>query len=80
MEMEPRQSRSDLYMDPIAIEHRLTKVEAAVECIPSIQETLADINKKFARYEGKWGVISLIVGAVWAALITFKDDLIKLIK
>lgn len=59
------------------LEHRLTKLEIAVEPIPEIVRTLQEINTKFAKYEGRWGMFTLIGTGLWIALTTFKDDLIN---
>lgn len=67
-------------MDPIQIEHRLTRVEAAIACIPGMQTTLNEINTKFAKYEGRWGTITLIAAAFWAAFVAFKDEILKVFK
>lgn len=67
-------------IDEVQLEHRLTRVEAACDAIPSMQATLEDISRKFAKYEGKWGTITLIAAGLWAAAVTFKDDILNFIK
>lgn len=67
-------------MDALEIEHRLTKVEQACHSLPAIQSSLEEMNLRFAKYEGKWGTITLIFAAFWAAFVAFKDEILRLIK
>lgn len=64
----------------LEIEHRLTKLEEAYALLPAISEQLSTLTKKFAKYEGRWGAIILIVTAIWAIFSTFKDDLFNWVK
>lgn len=65
-------------LDPLEVIERLVKVEEAVKGLPELQKTMEAINLKLARYEGKWGTVTFIGTALWAAVVVFKDDLIAL--
>jgi len=64
----------------LEIEHRLTRVEEAVAVIPKMSEQVDTLANKFAKYEGRWGAITLIITAIWAMFSIFKDDLFNWIK
>lgn len=64
--------------DRVQLEHRLTKVEEAVVLLPAMAEKIDHMEKKFERYEGRWGSILLMVTGLWAMFATFKDDILKL--
>lgn len=64
----------------IELEHRVTKVEEACSLIPKMAEQLNEMSTKFAKYEGRWGTITLIGTACWALFATFKDDIWNWIK
>lgn len=65
-------------MDPVELEHRITKLEVAVEVLPDMQATLNAINTKFAKYEGRWGLITMLAAGLWAILVAFKDNILHL--
>jgi hypothetical protein len=62
------------------IEHRLTKVEEAVGVLPKMAEQMNEMSEKLAKYEGRWGTITLIGAGVWGAFVVFKDDIINLFR
>lgn len=62
-------------LDPIDVIERLVRLETKVEQLDSMAVTLSAIDKKLARYEGRWGVITIIGTALWAMFTVFKDDI-----
>lgn len=64
----------------LEIEHRLTKVEEACALVPKMAEQIEQMSTKFAKYEGRWGAITLVGAGVWALFSVFKDDIIKWFK
>jgi hypothetical protein len=62
----------------LEIEHRLTKVEEAVSLIPKMAEQMEEMSEKFAKYEGRWGAITLVGAGIWGLFAVFKDDILKL--
>lgn len=64
----------------LELEHRVTKVEEACALIPRMSEQLDAMATKFAKYEGRWGTITMIGMCCWAVFATFKDDVIGWIK
>lgn len=64
----------------LEIEHRLTKVEEAVGVLPKMAEQMNSMSEKLAKYEGRWGTITLIGAGLWGAFVVFKDDIINLFR
>lgn len=42
-----------------------------------IQEALLSIQRQLAKYSGAWGMLLMIVSALWAAFALFKDSIFK---
>jgi hypothetical protein len=64
----------------LEIEHRLTKVEEACALIPKMSEQVENMSAKFAKYEGRWGAVTLVGMGLWSMFAVFKDDMVKWIK
>lgn len=58
----------------------MTKVEEAVALIPDMARQMNEMSAKFAKYEGRWGTITLIGTGLWAVIAVFKDDVITLFR
>lgn len=54
---------------------RLDRIEPVLE---KIMERLDSIELSIERNKGFWGAVTLIGGAITAALTAFKDDLLRL--
>lgn len=67
-------------MNELEIEHRLTKVEEACGMIPDMSAKLAELSQQFAKYEGKWGILTLVGAALWAVFAVFKDNIMAWFK
>lgn len=59
----------------LELEHRVTKVEEAVALLPVMAAQLNEMSLKFAKYEGRWGSITMIGMGCWAVFVVFKDTL-----
>jgi hypothetical protein len=64
----------------LEIEHRLTKVEEACSIIPELNDQMKIMNEKFAKYEGRWGTITLVGAGLWSTFVLFKDSIIGMFK
>lgn len=42
-----------------------------------IQESLLSIQRQLAKYSGAWGMLLMIISALWAAFALFKDSIFK---
>lgn len=42
-----------------------------------IQDALLSIQRQLAKYSGAWGMLLMIVSALWAAFALFKDSIFK---
>lgn len=67
---------------------RLVKLETIVEQMQLdqqeakanqqiIQDALLSIQRQLAKYSGAWGMLLMIVSALWAAFALFKDSVFK---
>jgi hypothetical protein len=64
----------------LEIEHRLTKVEESCALLPKMSEQLDELEKKFIKYDGRWGTITLLGAGLWAVVVVFKDNILNLFK
>lgn len=64
----------------LEIEHRLTKVEEQVSVLPEVLSTVKEMSDKLAKYEGRWGTVTLIGAGLWGAFVVFKDDILNLFR
>lgn len=60
----------------LELEHRVTKLEEAVAMIAPMAAQVNDMSIKFAKYEGRWGSITMLGAGLWALVVLFKDDVI----
>lgn len=67
---------------------RIVKLETIVEQMQQdqqeakanqqiIQEALLSIQRQLAKYSGAWGMLLMVVSALWAAFALFKDSIFK---
>lgn len=42
-----------------------------------VQDAVLNIQRQLAKYSGAWGMLLMIVSALWAAFALFKDSIFK---
>ena len=65
----------------VRLETLMEQVQAAEERSRAnqqiIQEALLSIQRQLAKYSGAWGMLLMIISALWAAFALFKDSIFK---
>jgi hypothetical protein len=74
MAAKRKASRAAPYATRLALNTaRLDRIEPVLE---KISTRLGHIETELIRYKGFWGGITLIGGAVWVLITTFKDNIL----
>lgn len=71
-ELRERVVRLETIVDQIQENEQATRANQQI-----IQDALLSIQRQLAKYSGAWGMLLMIVSALWAAFALFKDSIFK---
>jgi len=71
-ELRERVVRLETIVEQIQENEQATRANQQI-----IQDALLSIQRQLAKYSGAWGMLLMIVSALWAAFALFKDSIFK---